>query len=872
MDVVFPLVGFADGRYRVDAEALEFLRGLKKRVSVVACAGKFRTGKSVLLNCLCDAADCFAVGDTTLACTKGVWLRKVPLHEDDERVLLLLDTEGIDSLGDQSSNEHDVRVFTLALLLSSAFLYNSVGAIDEGQVGTLSLMTKVSECVRMQAAAGGDAADDADAGSIADAMPAFYWILRDFSLQMASRDGEECSAERYMEEALASAPTSGGERNRTRAAIRGAFPTRQAVPLCRPTLGDSTARLGPHNVSRKFRLAVDALRRQLIAEVRPVRAHGVDLSGAAYARTVEAYVDALNAPGAVPVIKDVWSLATEVQARDTYDDILDAARKEAVLLAQAHRHPDELEAALDASAESAHVRFQAAVIESCPALADKLADSLRRLAAEQVAACRERIDEHIARHVAELDVAASEAPTLGGLLERVVAADRAVVPLLTSTSERTPRAANGGPDARALHAWRSHCFTRLVGTWLNDRVAALAATAADQQAGVDEAEAGRQAATERADALERRLRTAEREQIEAQGSVAALEARVATADAHAEATESLLRDERQRAAELQDKLVRASVPPPPASPSDTGAQPAWLSEAEAEAEAKAEAEEEAGAGGAAPGAARLDAMRIELEQAREGLLELRAVRETLLRENDELRHDQARVASEWSARLAALQDKHKEACARLRGAAADSLEKSAAELSVAAQREAEVRRALADAERREARVQASLTALEAGYTRELRSEKEASLAARGLAEDLQVRMLSMHAATLEDLRKRDATARERLQQMLAEKVELEVGRASAQSGMDHARAEANELKRKLRVRDDAEREAKRVREEAADERAKRENVDREVVRLRTRCEDAIVQREEAVKRANQAEREHAAVERELLLFRAERPE
>jgi hypothetical protein len=43
--------------------------------------------------------------------------------------VLVLDTEGLGAL-DEDSN-HDVRIFSLAILLSSYVLYNSVGSIDE---------------------------------------------------------------------------------------------------------------------------------------------------------------------------------------------------------------------------------------------------------------------------------------------------------------------------------------------------------------------------------------------------------------------------------------------------------------------------------------------------------------------------------------------------------------------------------------------------------------------------------------------------------------------------------------------------------------------------------------------------------------------
>ena len=53
-----------------------------------------------------------------------------------------MDTEGIGAT-DQHEN-HDSKIFLLALLMSSYFIYNSVGTIDEKAIQNLSLIVKYS--------------------------------------------------------------------------------------------------------------------------------------------------------------------------------------------------------------------------------------------------------------------------------------------------------------------------------------------------------------------------------------------------------------------------------------------------------------------------------------------------------------------------------------------------------------------------------------------------------------------------------------------------------------------------------------------------------------------------------------------------------
>ena len=60
-----------------------------------------------------------------------------------------MDTEGLGSLEEESN--HDIRIFSLALLLSSSFLYNSVGSIDEQTLASLELLIGVSKNIQCRA-------------------------------------------------------------------------------------------------------------------------------------------------------------------------------------------------------------------------------------------------------------------------------------------------------------------------------------------------------------------------------------------------------------------------------------------------------------------------------------------------------------------------------------------------------------------------------------------------------------------------------------------------------------------------------------------------------------------------------------------------
>ena len=147
----------------------------------------YRTGKSYLINrMLLNRQKGFTVGPTVNPCTKGLWIWSKPIYGEGSKgkrlPVLLIDTEGFGAL-DTDSN-HDVRIFTLAILLSSYFLYNSIGGIDESALQNLNFVINLSKFIRLKA---GDTETDPE--ELSNLFPSFLWVCRDFSLQLIDDNG-----------------------------------------------------------------------------------------------------------------------------------------------------------------------------------------------------------------------------------------------------------------------------------------------------------------------------------------------------------------------------------------------------------------------------------------------------------------------------------------------------------------------------------------------------------------------------------------------------------------------------------------------------------------------------------------------------------
>ncbi|XP_031762410.1 guanylate-binding protein 1-like [Xenopus tropicalis] len=79
----------------INTEAEQILSQITDPVVVVAIVGKYRTGKSYLMNKLAGRKTGFPLGSTIQSKTKGIWMWCVPHPCRPSHTLVLLDTEGL---------------------------------------------------------------------------------------------------------------------------------------------------------------------------------------------------------------------------------------------------------------------------------------------------------------------------------------------------------------------------------------------------------------------------------------------------------------------------------------------------------------------------------------------------------------------------------------------------------------------------------------------------------------------------------------------------------------------------------------------------------------------------------------------------------
>ncbi|XP_058572658.1 guanylate-binding protein 1-like isoform X2 [Neofelis nebulosa] len=228
------LIENTEGQLVVNQEALEILSATKNPLVVVAIVGLYRTGKSYLMNKLAGKNKGFSLGSTVQSHTKGIWMWCVPHPKKPDHTLVLLDTEGLGDV-EKGDNQNDSWIFALAILLSSTFVYNSMGTINQQAMDQLHYVTELSDRIRAKSSPNSNGIEDS--ADFVSFFPDFVWTLRDFSLELEA-DGLPITADEYLENSLKlkqGTTQSDQNFNLPRLCIRKFFPKKKCFIFDRPT-------------------------------------------------------------------------------------------------------------------------------------------------------------------------------------------------------------------------------------------------------------------------------------------------------------------------------------------------------------------------------------------------------------------------------------------------------------------------------------------------------------------------------------------------------------------------------------------------------------------------------------------------------------
>ena len=196
------LIEYKRDKLILNDEALKIIKDINENIIIVAIFGKKKTGKSYLMNLLLNKEENskiikgFKVTSQVNNSSRGIWIWNTPISKPNSNdKIIFIDSEEIIS---ENVNEQVAgsKVLLLILLISSIFIYNTLGDIDSDSLNDLELLIHLDDSIGIKENINKDKL-------ISGICPKLIWALRDFNLQRLSpKFGKELTSDDYMEKCL----------------------------------------------------------------------------------------------------------------------------------------------------------------------------------------------------------------------------------------------------------------------------------------------------------------------------------------------------------------------------------------------------------------------------------------------------------------------------------------------------------------------------------------------------------------------------------------------------------------------------------------------------------------------------------------------
>ena len=191
----------------LNEDAIKIIKEIKNNIIIVSIFGKAHSGKSYLMNLLLNSyenstknAKGFKVSNQTNSNSRGIWFWNTPIQKPNSNIkekIIFIDTEGLNS-ENVYQQEIDSKLLALILIISSLFIYNTMGDINSNSLNELELIVHLADSLGINEKINKDKL-------IAELCPKFIWALRDFDLQNLKKKGkinpdvylEQCLKERF---------------------------------------------------------------------------------------------------------------------------------------------------------------------------------------------------------------------------------------------------------------------------------------------------------------------------------------------------------------------------------------------------------------------------------------------------------------------------------------------------------------------------------------------------------------------------------------------------------------------------------------------------------------------------------------------------
>jgi hypothetical protein len=295
-------------------------------ISLLSVVGPYHSGKSFLLNSLLENMRAFIVGRHTTPETMGIWLCRTSLKGSDGSEVWLMDSEGF--FGPGVDESYDAKVFTVASLLGSHLVYNTVKIIDQQAVNLLEILMTQAQLFESRSKVLSSKA--LPEWLSADTFPPLTWVVEDFVQELPpafKKEGPVGYLTTYLKGSYSSGQSSFGngldygDENVT--LITKTFRDVRVQHLFLPATSKDQltdlSRLNWTDLTAEYRSEIEVLRSHILSKIQARDIGGKKATGPKLAQALHFTVQALT-KGMFQELPSLWTSWTRQVAETSLGD------------------------------------------------------------------------------------------------------------------------------------------------------------------------------------------------------------------------------------------------------------------------------------------------------------------------------------------------------------------------------------------------------------------------------------------------------------------------------------------------------------------------------------------------------------------------
>jgi hypothetical protein len=288
------LLKFEDNSMVFNPEGLKVIELTTLPIGVAVIGGPGSTGRTGLLNLLIGKPE---LEEGLQDRDSGLWIYSEAVCSGDHEILVV-DVEGF------GESELDLQLMVVLYVLSSVFIFNSRGFIDEPSMQRFKVLNHLTSLL--------DLPRNHPEETLRSMAPYFIWTLRDFGPKLMDEEGVTLRGKEYLQGVLESAIVQSADYiaqfNHTRQSLLNIFQQRDCV--CFPA--DSS--------DPKFRVQLEYLKQVAFLQCPPKSFFGQTVNGPLLSSMLQLTVRDINT-STRPDLSRNWRLVKEIELSALLDEV-----------------------------------------------------------------------------------------------------------------------------------------------------------------------------------------------------------------------------------------------------------------------------------------------------------------------------------------------------------------------------------------------------------------------------------------------------------------------------------------------------------------------------------------------------------------------